>query len=844
MKLIVTHEQPDFDALAALALAALAHPGAVATIEGDIPENVRAFLHLYRDHLELRPVEQIELAEVSELIVVDTNDPKRLGRFRELAMRVPVTLYDHHPRQPDEIAAAHGIQEQVGATATLLTRHLEASAVEIPAELASLALLGIHEDTGNLSFDLTTADDYRAAAHLMQRGASLEVVREFQSDHVEQAPTELLEPALRHSRVEPIGGFSVAVAAFDHPSYVRNAAGTCNRLLAHHGADAAVLAVCMEGKTLVFARSLRGIDVGSALSEAFGGGGHRGAAFARTDGPPQSAAEQALSALRRHVTPAKTARDIMSSPVKTVSADTTVGQAQKLLSQFGHNGVPVLDESGALVGIVSRRDLDRALRHDLSRSRVSGFMTRDVHTAGPEATVMQLERLVEEHNIGRIPIVERRGGAREGLVGIVTRSDLLAAHHPAREPALALKVRDRLPSEAARVLQRAVEYLSAGDRAGPEASLYLVGGTVRDALLGRALVDLDLVVEHASAEGLVSRLQRDLGGEMTFHASFGTSSLTLPSKLTVDVAGAREEFYQHPGALPDVTPSSIRKDLARRDFTVNAMAVRLGPEPLALIDPFDGLADLRRRTLRPLHPLSFVEDPTRILRGARLAARLGFGLAEAARAQARAALQPEVLGRLSRSRLRAELELTFAEQRVAPVLRMLDELDALEVAYGLLCDLVLAERLDQERGSSEVPDLAYLLALLLRNPAERASEHVERFHWPRRVLSARERLARVEADDHVSEEWIEEADDSERAVARVLSPNLAARLKAFEELPRRRKVRGRDVLELGLPPGPDVGEVLADVARARRHGRVKTFEDELELARRRVEERLGRRARE
>lgn len=850
MKLIVTHEQPDFDALAGLALARLAHPGAVAVIGGDVPDNLRAFLHLYRDELDLREPEEVDPNGVVDLIVVDTNDPERLGGFKGLLGTVPVTVYDHHPRHENEIKAAHGIQERVGATATLLTRHLEASSIEIPAQIASLALLGIHEDTGNLSFDLTTADDYQAAAHLMRRGASLEVVREFQSEYVDHDQRDLLREALKNAETHELSGFTVAVSAFDFPRYVRHAAGICNRLLTQTGSDAAILAVRMEGKTLLFARSARGFDVDAALDDAFGGGGHPGAAFARSEAGPEQAAEEALAALAAHVQPALTARQIMSSPVKSVAPDTLLHEAQRLLSQYGHNGAPVLDD-GKLVGIISRRDLERALRHDLSRSHVSGFMTKEVISAGPEATLMDLERLVQEHNIGRIPILE--GG---DLTGIVTRSDLLAAHHPPREPLKAREVYERLPSEARDVLDLAVEDLKASEE---QSALYLVGGTVRDALLGRALVDLDLVVEGgvveggvveggvvegAAAEALVGRLQRRLGGSMTFHAAFGTSTLTLASGLIVDVAGAREEFYAHPGALPQVTPSSIKKDLARRDFTVNALAVRLMPEPLLLIDPFEGMRDLERKILRLLHPLSFVEDPTRILRGARLAGRLGFQFAESTKEQAAVALDKEVLAKVSGSRLRSELELTIREPRVGPALGVLESLGALEAVYHLEYDSDLPGRLDGLRAQEEIPDLAYLHALLLRNSFGRAAAHVEEFHWPRRMLAIRESLEKAEADDYVSDEWLEAADDAQRAVAKVLSPALAAFVKAFEEIPRRRKVRGRDVLELGLPPGPEVGEVLAQVARARQHGRVKSFEEELELARRRVEERLGRRTRE
>ncbi|HEX7004143.1 MAG TPA: CBS domain-containing protein [Trueperaceae bacterium] len=835
MKLIVTHEQPDFDALAGLALARLAHPGAVAVLGGDVPDNVRAFLHLYRDELELRPPDEVDASDVTELIVVDTNDPARLGGFRDLLGTVPVTVYDHHPRHDAEIRAAHGIQEQVGATATLLTRHLEASSIAIPPQIASLALLAIHEDTGNLSFDLTTAEDYHAATLLMRRGASLAVVREFQSDSSDSDQRELLGAVLERARIVQLGGFTVAVSAFEFPRYVRQAVGSCNRLLGETSSDAALVVVKMEGKTLLFARSLRGFDVGAALTSEFGGGGHAGAAFARSDLEPPEAAARALEALERHMPASLTAREIMNSPVRSLEAEDTVAEAQSQLSRFGHNGAPVVSD-GKLVGIISRRDLERALRHDLGQSKVSGFMSRDVITATPQATLIQLERLVEAHNIGRIPIVEG-----EELVGIVTRSDLLAAHHPPREPATALEVKERLPSEARDVIERAAAELAGTDE---EAALYVVGGTVRDALLGRALVDLDLVLEGFAAETLVGRLQRKLGGSMTFHASFGTSTLTLPSGLAVDVAGAREEYYRHPGALPQVTPSSIRKDLSRRDFTINTIAVRLFPLPPELIDPFDGLRDLERKTLRTLHPLSFDEDPTRILRGARLAGRLNFDLAASARNQATQALAGEALAKVSGSRLRAELELTLAEPRVTPALGILDSLGAMQKVYGLEFDESLTGRLDELRTKEEVPDIAYLLALLLGNTAGRAAAHVEEFHWPRRLLASRENLVRAAEEDDVSDEWLESADEAQRSVAKALSPALAARVEAFEEAPRRRKVRGRDVLELGLPPGPEVGEILSQVARARQHGRVNSFEEELELARRRVEERLQRRARE
>lgn len=825
MRLIVTHEQPDFDALASLALARLLFPNATATVQGSLGPSLTAFLRLYRDQLELADPQSVDLDAVTELVVVDTADAGRIRPFDSLVGKVPVTLYDHHPPPEDPIPAARGLREQVGATATLLTRELMATGIDVPPPIASLALLGIHEDTGNLSYDLTRPDDYRAAAHLLASGASLQLVRRFTVDAASPEHRAFREAMLDAARPVEVAGRRVSVAAFDYPSYVPGVSGLANDLLELHKADASVVAVRMEGKTLVFARASERFDVAAALHDAFGGAGHPGAAFAKPELPPEEAARRALAALGAHATPVLTAAALMSTPVKTVRESATVAEAQQQLLLYGHNGMPVLDGRGHLVGVVSRRDLERASRHGLGRSRVSGFMSREVVTARPTTVLADLEELVLQHNIGRIPILE---GAR--LAGIVTRTDLIAARHRrpgSEDPARAAL--ERLPPSARSALRAAAEV--AGD-----ASLYLVGGTVRDALLGAGFKDLDLSVEGGTAERVGSRLQARLGGTLSAHVPFGTCTLSLDDGLVIDLATAREEVYAHPGALPHVTPSTVRKDLSRRDFTVNAIALRFHPGPPELIDPYGGADDLRARQLRVLHPLSFVEDPTRVVRGARLAGRLGFHFETTTGERARSALEPAIVANVSGGRLRGELELTLAEPRVAPALACLDEVGGLQMLFGLQADFALLAALDEQRHERGVPDEAYLLALLFSSDDDAVARHLETLHWPRRYAHVRDKLRAVLTVDHVHDEDLEGLDDAARVLLRCLSPELSARLTRLEEGPPRRRLRGRDVLDLGLAPGPAVGRILDEVARARAEQRVRTFEDEVEMARRLVHE--------
>lgn len=857
MRLIVTHEQPDFDALASLALAKLLFPGSVATTQGALSRQIRAFLRLYRDELDLVPHDSIDISAVTELVVVDTADPTRIKPFDQLLGKVPVTVYDHHPTPANAIVAARGLVERLGATATLLTRELHATAVPIPAPVATLALLAIHEDSGNLTFDLTTPDDYRAAAHLLASGANLGVVRRFAHDHLGADQLAFRDALLKHATTTEVAGRQVVTAAFSYPEYVPAVSGLVNDLLDLYAVDAAIAAVEMDGATLVFGRSNERFDCAAALAQSIGGGGHAGAAFGKTDQPPEATLQTVLPALADHAAPTIRAHDLMSAPVKSLRQSHTVSDAVERLLLYGHNGMPVLDDTGTVIGVVSRRDLDRALRHGLGASRVTGFMSREVVSAPPDATLTQLEALVLDNNIGRIPIVE--DGA---LVGIVTRTDIIGARHHKPHDDRAGALLERLPPSARAALEHARQ-LSEG------AALYLVGGTVRDLILGAGVKDIDLVVVGDAAR-FGTKLQAALGGTLSAHVEFGTATLVLPSGLELDIAAAREETYSRPGALPDVVPSSIHKDMSRRDFTVNAMALRLNPSPPELLDPYQGEADLNARQLRILHPLSFVEDPTRVLRGARLAGRLGFSFEAGTAQRARAVLAhqaqrpddahdakgsgpgntPEldpvhIPVRVSHSRSRAELELIFQEPRVAPALTVLAELGALEAIFGLqalggpLNALELAQTLDSLGQETPLPAESYLLALLVGVEEGKAERHVELFNWPRRHLQTRSRLLGILGREPrsngrrggaIRDEELEALDAPARWLLRAAEPSLTGRLDRLERQPPPRRLRGSDVVALGLLPGPEIGRVLDEVAEARADGRVTTFAQELELA--------------
>ena len=201
--------------------------GAKAVRLGSLGIQLESFLHLYQDQLDLLNVEKINLADVEELIVVDTSDPRRIAPFDQLLGEVPVTLYDHHPPQENAIPAVHGVCRNVGATTTILTLLLKSQGIKIPQPLASLALLGIHEDTGNLTYEITKPEDYEAAAHLLREGASLDLLQRFVQEHYSEAHRKLFADMLEQTEEKQILGCSVVISHINSDTYVSDLAPLC-----------------------------------------------------------------------------------------------------------------------------------------------------------------------------------------------------------------------------------------------------------------------------------------------------------------------------------------------------------------------------------------------------------------------------------------------------------------------------------------------------------------------------------------------------------------------------------------------------------------------------------------
>ncbi len=727
MDLILCHTTADFDALGAAVGLTRLLPGSKIVLSGGSHPPVRDFLALHRDEYPLIERRSVIPDTIRSLSVVDTQQRDRLGKAAEwldLPNVREIIVYDHHLGQPSDIPATRSHISSVGATTTLIVEQLQQQQISLTPAEATVMALGIHVDTGSLTFDQSTPRDALALAWLMQQSASLSVISTYRDPGLSVQLQQLLTKALENLEYLCVRGYTVGWVTLKTEGFVPGLSSLASELVELTEIDAILLANEYplgdgDSRLTIIGRSQIPKTNLNLLFQLFGGGGHSQAASLNSRGvDSQAILQQILNGIKAQIPHPPTARDLMSSPVRTILPETTIAEAQRILLRYGHSGLSVVDTQGQLVGIISRRDLDIALHHGFSHAPVKGYMTTNLKTITPDTTLPQIEALMVTYDIGRLPILENGQ-----LVGIVTRTDVLRELHEedagtrGREDAKTglLFASERLnlsvsSSFAPQLWQLLTTASQEAEKRGWH--LYLVGGAVRDLLLADAagklmIKDIDLVVDgfHKSADvGAGVELAKALqqlypAARLEIHGAFQTAALLWHKdpeldSLWVDIATARTEFYPYPAANPEVEASSIRQDLYRRDFTINALALRLtSPRAGELLDFFGGLLDLQAKQIRVLHANSFIEDPTRIYRGVRFAVRFGFDIEPQTQEFIRYAINSGVYDRTAQensktpalqTRLKTELKHILEASYWKSALQLLDNLGALQCIHPTL----------------------------------------------------------------------------------------------------------------------------------------------------------------
>ncbi|MFN2272108.1 MAG: CBS domain-containing protein [Anaerolineae bacterium] len=866
MEVILTHENADFDAVASLLGASKLFPTATPVLPRRVNRNGLAFVSLYGTELPfVQPDDLPRRHKITRAILVDTQG---LTTLKGMGRDLKVDIIDHHERDADLNPDWTFSGETLGATTTLLVEEIRVRGIELTWVEATLLWLGIHEDTGSLSYAGTTARDVHAAAWLMEQGARLDVAVDFLHHPLAPAQRVLYEQLLEQSETHEIEGHNIVIAWAEARGLEEEISTLAHKLRDLLEPAALFVLVALDdgpGRAGGSGRAVRvqlvarsttdDIDV-AEVAERFGGGGHKRASAGLVRGRSlQEVREELLEFLPRVVRSGVTVRQIMSRGVQVLSPRATVAEAAERMRRTGHEGFPVV-LAGNVIGLLTRRAVDRALQFEMGNAPVSQVMEAGNVTVAPDDSVAHLQRVMIDSNWGQIPVVE---GNR--IVGVVTRTDLITmwgapSQHAQRYEVVALL--EQALSEPVLALVRRIS------REAHEMGFvpYFVGGLVRDLLLGTPIVDVDMVIE-GDGIALADRLSKELGGRVIAHKRFGTAKWLLTKRIwrqvagkttndddlppSVDFASARTEFYIYPTALPKVERSSIKQDLHRRDFTINTLAIRLDPDHWgALLDFYGGESDLRDGVIRVLHSLSFADDPTRMLRAARLESRLGFRLDP--RSEELIADALPLLKRVSGDRIRHELEQIFDEPEPERVLSRLEDLGVLaQIQSDLRCDKWLQSKcvdlrqvLASETWGLKPEDNVFLhLAMLVYRLDEESLEaFLKRLKIKRddaddlRLLldlrtalpkvgrarpSAVYRLLRPFPSRALATAWI--ATGSGRQQGQLLRYQTEWRLVEPE-------TTGDDLKAMGLRPSPLFGQLLGVLREARLDGKVSTREEE------------------
>lgn len=701
MKVILTHEQADMDALASQLGAWLLQPDAIPLLPRNINRNGRRYLKQFGEALPFIEAKDLPREAVETVILVDTQS---LITVKGMSQDTRIVVYDHHPMREDLDPDWELHLVETGANTSQMVSRIHQAGIELTPVQATTLAIGLYEDTGSFTYGSTSSEDLLAAGFCLKQGADLDLISRYLYPPLSAGQRKLYDRLLKNIQTYLVEDQTILAAKADATDVHEEISSVAHKLRDVLNPDALLLLVSTtQGIRLVARSTSDQVDV-SAIAEAMGGGGHKRAASAliRPEAHLGKAETQQflddqfvvmVAKLEKHVKPAVTVEGIMSKDPLILSPGTSVQEAHRLMQRYGYEGYPVVSE-GAVVGLLNRREVDRAISHGLDLTVQSLMAAGDV-TIALNASLDELQSLMGTSGWGQVPVVSPVTGE---IIGIVTRTDLLKTLTPKPDMPSQQEVAEKL-TKAVPPARLALLRALAAEADKINLPIFVVGGFVRDLLLDRPSLDFDIVVE-GDAIFFANRLAERFGGGVITHQRFGTAKWTidkisknlvgelsleddgdtaqLPESL--DLITARTEFYEQPAALPTVESSSIKMDLHRRDFTINTLALRLDGKQYGKIHDFwGGLSDLHKGHIRVLHALSFVDDATRLLRAVRFEQRFYFQIEP--RTLALMNESRPLLNKLSGARIRHEINLILMEPEAPSMLARLAGLDILKAIH-------------------------------------------------------------------------------------------------------------------------------------------------------------------
>lgn len=916
--IITSHVNSDFDSVASMLAAQKLYPRSVVIFPGSQEKSLRDFFISSMSYLfNMATPSSIDFSSVKRLVLVDTRQPNRVPAVAELIDRISscndieLHIYDHHPKQEDDLKGSFEVHTQTGATVTILSRILREKNIAITPEEATIMALGIYEDTGSFTYSSTTEADFIEAGYLVSCGASINTISDLISREISTDQVTWLNSLLNEITCHRINGFDVHISSIYSPSYISDLASIVQKLVKIEDINVFFAIVLMENKITVVARSrVDEVDVGLILS-GMGGGGHAYAGSAKIANKTLVQVEmELLDIIRSKVKARKIVLELMSAPPIIVDSMMPCSRASRLMTQYNINALIVSEgERNNVTGYISRQVIEKILYHNLAHLPVKEYMTTDMSTISPEADISEIQRKIIDGKQRILPVVRNNSNlvqnsdivrtqndlyndinkdnnisASSQVIGVITRTDLfnfLLSHQKSgkigyetaggRDDRSGRNIRKRNiePFLKERLEPKILNLLKdigmAGDQIGLE--LFVVGGFVRDLLLYRKSDDVDIVVE-GDGIAFAKQLAAIKNGRCNTHPEFGTAVVILPCEFKIDVASARLEYYKSPAALPTVEMSSIKLDLFRRDFTINTLAIKLNMDGFGtLIDFFGAQRDLKDKTIRIIHNLSFVEDPTRVFRAIRFANRFGFTIGKLTSSLIKNAIKLDFFKNLSGSRVFSEIKQILDEENPIPAIEQIKEYQLDRVIHiEFSIDKETIAVLESVKKTLAWHDLLYLdveylrwavyfMVMLKRTPIRVCEEICDKFQLPPRQKSivvrerfrADERLYLIEksmSDKNFNEKsQLFKNSDLYNLMSAFKTEHILYMMAASKKEEVRKSIswfytqlkdvsvsiRGKDLLAMGIKPGPAYKNIIQSVLEAKLDGKLKSREDELEF---------------
>lgn len=671
MILITSHIGLDFDGFASCYLLTKLYDNSKILLPGALEGKLKKFISL-NPQLNEKLIFSLESAKIEKLIIADTSSKSRLPHISELLESFDfnkICLYDHHLIDENSIKCGENYLSKAGATTSLIIIKLIEKNIELTSFEASLGLLGIYEDTNFLAYPGTTSIDLKAASYLMENNGDLQIVNNILKTGLSKKQLDILNKVVSNLERFNIKGRDVAVSTFTSDSYENDISSILHKVVELENLKLLFCIFQLENKTyLICKNNYKDINLKKLIGTKLKGGGHSFVYSASFKKKTIFEIKKIVDGIIADIPSLLNAKLIARPAVYKLNKNDTVKMAFNIMNRLRINSLAILNDDNIVEGVVLRQDVDYSMSHNLQDMPLKEIMNIEFTFVDEYTDIEELRDLFLNTNMKIIFV-----NLKNNELGIITRTEvfkkaLISNSNVVKKVSYKQRLKKVLPEKYNKIFD---DVSNTAEELNTE--VFIVGGFVRDLILRKKNLDFDFVVTHDGIK-FGKKLSVKLGAKCVTHEKFNTCLLILKDGTRLDFATSRLEYYKSPGALPTVEKGHLYHDLYRRDFSINAMAISLNKETFGqLIDYFGGKKDLKEKNIRVLHSLSFIDDPTRLIRAIRFKNRFKFKIGKTTESLMKAACSNKVYKNISGFRFLKEISILFSEENASTVLGDLEK---------------------------------------------------------------------------------------------------------------------------------------------------------------------------